>query len=111
MVLPGGCGNEILAPQQVAGVYSQVAFVQPQLGRLIVAGLLRGSLAARRSRRISLRWGWFGSAAGRATASVAARQVRKRHLIQVIRDTGAPSARSTTDRRSCADCGPLLPSP
>ena len=58
------------------------------------------SLAARCSRRISIRLGWFGSAPGglanvnpllkfpagrRASASVAARQVRRRHLILVIR--------------------------
>jgi hypothetical protein len=29
----------------------------------------------------------------------------------VIRATGAPQNRSTTDRRECAGCGPLLPSP
>ena len=57
------------------------------------------SLAARCSRRISIRLGWFGSAPGglahvnpllkfpagrRAIASVAARQVKRRHLILVI---------------------------
>jgi len=50
--------------------------------------------------------------AGRwATARLAARQVRRRHWITVIRPTGAPQNRSTTDRRECAGCGPLLPPP
>jgi hypothetical protein len=45
--------------------------------------------------------------AGRqATASLAARQVRRRHRITVIRATGAPQNRSTTDRRECAGSGP-----
>jgi hypothetical protein len=45
----------------------------------------------------------------RATTRLAARQVRRRHRITVIRPTGAPQTRSTTDRRECAGCGPLLP--
>jgi hypothetical protein len=70
--------------------------------------------------------GWFGSAPGglahvnpllkipagrRATARLAARQVRRRHRITMIRTTGAPQTRSTMDRRECAGSGPLLPSP
>jgi hypothetical protein len=47
----------------------------------------------------------------RATARLAARQLRRRHRITVIRPTGAPQNRSTTDRRECAGCGPLLPPP
>jgi hypothetical protein len=62
--------------------------------------------------------GWFGSAPGslahvnpllkftagrRATASVAARQVRSRHLILVIRATEAPQNRTSTDSRAVAD--------
>ena len=47
----------------------------------------------------------------RATARLAARKVRRRHRITVIRATGAPQNRSTMDRRECAGRGPLLPSP
>ena len=67
--------------------------------------------------------GWFGSAPGslahvspllefpagrRAAASVAARQVRRYHRITVIRATGAPQNRSSTDRRECAGSGQPL---
>jgi hypothetical protein len=79
-------------------------------GRLTVEGLLRGSLAARRSRRISLRWGWFGIVPGRTTASVAARQVRKRHLILVIGATGAPQTDQPWTAMNVLVAG-LLPSP
>src|SRR6266496_4176983 len=41
----------------------------------------------------------------RATARLAARQVSRRHLILVIRETGAPQHRSSMDRRECAGCG------
>src|SRR6266568_2222123 len=44
----------------------------------------------------------------RAIASVAARQVRRRHLILVIRATGAPQTRWTMDRRECAGRGALF---
>ena len=47
----------------------------------------------------------------RATASVAARQVRRRHRILVIRAAGVPQNRSSMDRRECAGCGPILPLP
>src|SRR2546428_529206 len=47
----------------------------------------------------------------RAATRLAARQVRRRHRILVIRATGAPQNRSSTDSRECAGSGPLLPSP
>src|SRR5712691_3262936 len=92
-------------------------------GRLTVAGLLRGSLAARCSRRISLRLGWLAalqlarpcqsaaeiSAGRRATTRLAARQVRRRHRITVIRATGAPQNRSTMDRRECGRVEQIRP--
>jgi hypothetical protein len=46
---------------------------------------------------------------GSGGALQVSRQVRRRHRITVIRPTGAPQNRSTTDRRECAGCGPLLP--
>ncbi len=42
--------------------------------------------------------------------SLAARQVRRPHLILVIRATGAPQNRSSADSRAC-DSGQPLPSP
>src|ERR1700674_2962436 len=46
-----------------------------------------------------------------STLSFAARQVRRRHRITVIRATGAPQNRSSTDSRECAGSGQPLPSP
>src|SRR5450755_1959377 len=42
----------------------------------------------------------------RATARLAARQVRRHHRITVIRATGAPQTRSSADSRECAGFGP-----
>jgi hypothetical protein len=94
---------------------------------LTPAGLLRGSLAARCSRRISLRleFAWQHPrrsrpcqsasekflAGRRATIRLAARQVGSRHRIMVIRATAAPQNRSPADGRACAGCGQPLPSP
>src|SRR6266511_162502 len=47
----------------------------------------------------------------RATPRLAARQVRRRHRIMVIRATGAPQNRSSADSRACAGSGQPLPSP
>jgi hypothetical protein len=47
----------------------------------------------------------------RATTRLAARQVRRRHQITVIRATGARQDRSSADSRVCAGSGQPLPSP
>ena len=109
------------APRSAPAAAAAARSRQRRRGRLTAAGLHRGSPAARCSRRNSLRVG-VGSAAlpaglaqvepvpkiragRRATTRLAARQVRRRHLITVIRATGAPQNRSTMDRRECAGCG------
>jgi len=47
----------------------------------------------------------------RTTTKLAARQVRRRHRIMVIRATGAPQNRSPADCRACAGSAQPLPSP
>jgi hypothetical protein len=67
---------------------------------------------SRSSRRCSLTSLPTGKAAEwRATIRLAARQVRRRHRILVIRATGAPQIRSPADGRACAGSGQPLPSP
>ncbi len=115
------------APMTTPGAAAAARRRRCRQGRLTAAGLLRGSHAARYSRRISpsVGIGWAAHPGGlarvkpllkfpagrRAIASLAARQVTRRHRITVIRAAGAPQNRSTTDRREYAGSGPLLPSP
>ena len=129
-----GCGHghrghrpAAAAPMTTPGAAAAARRRRCRQGRLTAAGLLRGSHAARYSRRISpsVGIGWAAHPGGlarakpllkfpagrRAIDSLAARQVTRRHRITVIRAAGAPQNRSTTDRREYAGSGPLLPSP
>jgi hypothetical protein len=51
------------------------------------------------------------SAGSGCVARLAAKQVRRRHPIMVIRATGAPQNRSPAGSRACAGSGQPLPSP
>ena len=87
----GDVGGQRLRRQQLPELTPLLVGHRCSGGRLTVAGLHRGFLAARCSRRIPFGWlGWPGRAPRRpdgrpVTARLSARQVSGRHLIPVIR--------------------------